>query len=130
MSSDNILLLDDLNWEKKVESGKKPVFVMFLSPTCPFCRQIEPYFEEYSQEFKNKVIFAKVDISQSQTIPIRYGVMGTPTFKFFCKGKPINEIVGAIYPSLLKKVIEDSLTHGSECADNATWIDSSISGYA
>lgn len=102
---------------------------MFLSPTCPFCRQIEPYFEEYSQEFKNKVIFAKVDISKSQTIPNRYGVMGTPTFKFFCKGKPINEIVGAIYPSLLKKVIEDSLTNGIDCANNTTWIDYSISGY-
>jgi thiol-disulfide isomerase/thioredoxin len=129
MSSDNILLLDDFNWEKYVELGEKPFFVMFLSPTCPFCKQIEPYFDRYSNEFKNKVFFGKVDISKSLTISNRYGVMGTPTFKFYCKGKLVNETVGAIYPSLLKKVIEDSLKNGTGCANNTTWIDYSISGY-
>jgi thiol-disulfide isomerase/thioredoxin len=130
MSSENVKMLDDKTWEKTVEKGKRPVVVMFTSPTCPYCRQMKPYFEEYAAEYKDKIIFAEVDISQSQTIASRYGVMGTPSFKFFCKGKPINELVGAIYPALLKKTVEESLEHGSHCADNTTWIDSSISGYA
>jgi thiol-disulfide isomerase/thioredoxin len=130
MDSEIILELNDKTWEKTVEKGKKTVVVMFSSPTCPFCRQMKPYFEEYSKEYKDKIIFAEVDLSQNQTIASRYGVMGTPTFKFFCKGKPINELVGAIYPALLKKSIEISLEHGSQCADNTTWVDSSISGYA
>jgi len=130
MGSEIIIKLDDKTWEKTVEKGKKPVVVMFSSPTCPYCRQMKPYFEEYAKDFKDRIIFAEVDISQSQIIASRYGVMGTPTFKFFCKGKPINELVGAIYPSLLKKTVEISLEHGSECADNTTWVDSSISGYA
>jgi thiol-disulfide isomerase/thioredoxin len=130
MSKNNVIMLDDINWEKNVELGNKPFFVMFLSPSCPFCRQIEPYFDEYSQEFVNKIIFGKVDISKNLTISSRYGVMGTPTFKFFCKGKPINEIVGVVYPSLLKKVIEDSLSNSSKCTNNTTWIDYKISGYS
>jgi thiol-disulfide isomerase/thioredoxin len=130
MKSNNIILLDDLNWEKNINSGEKPFFIMFLSPTCPYCRQIEPIFNEYSNEFKDKVIFAKIDISLSQIIPRKYGVMGTPTFKFFCKGKPINEIVGAIYPSLIKKFIENSLANSSNCSNNTSWIDYSINGYS
>ena len=130
MVSENLIILDDKTWEKTVEKGKRPVVVMFTSPTCPYCSQMKPYFEEYSAEYKDTIIFAEVDISQNQTIASRYGVMGTPTFKFFCKGKPINELVGAIYPALLKKTIEESLEHGSQCADNTTWVDYSISGYA
>jgi hypothetical protein len=56
--------------------------------------------------------------------------MGTPTFKFFCKGKPIQELVGAIYPTLIKKTVEDSLKQGLQCVNNTTWIDLGITGYA
>lgn len=130
MSSDIIVKLDDKTWEKIVEKGKKAVVVMFTSPTCPYCRQMKPYFEEYASEYKDKILFAEIDITKSQTIASRYGVMGTPTFKFFCNGKPVNELVGAIYPAILKKTVEISLEHGSQCAESTTWVDSSISGYA
>jgi thioredoxin 1 len=130
MSSKDVLELDDSNWEKTVEKGKKPVVVMFQSPTCPHCRQMEPSFEQYAEEFKDKILFAKLDISKSMTTASRYGVMGTPTFKFFCKGKPVQELVGAFYPSLIKKTIEEALERGPQCLENTTWVDSSISGYA
>lgn len=130
MSNDNLVELDDQNWEKTVENGEKPVAVMFFSPTCPYCRQIEPHFEEYAIEYKDKIIFAKVNITKSPAIASRYGVMGTPTFKFFCNGKPVHELVGAVYPTLLKKAVEDSLEHGPECANNATWEVPGVSPYA
>ena len=83
MSENSIVQLSDENWEKKIEKGEKPCVVMFSSPTCPYCRQMRPHFEEYSKEYKDEIVFAEVDISQSPTIASRYGVMGTPTFKFF-----------------------------------------------
>jgi thioredoxin-like negative regulator of GroEL len=130
MSSDNLVILDDANWEKTVEKGDKPVAVMFSSPTCPFCQQMEPHFNEYAAEYKGKIVFAKVDIAESPTIASRYGVMGTPTFKFFCNGKPVYELTGAMYPSLLKKAVEESLEHGPSCEKSTTWIDPGIDGYA
>jgi thioredoxin-like negative regulator of GroEL len=129
METKDIVILDDTNWEKTVEKGKKPIVVMFSSPTCPYCKQMEPHFLEYSSEFKDKIIFAKVDIAKSPKIASRYGVMSTPTFKFFCQGHPVKEMVGAVYPSLLKKAVEDSLIHGPECVKNATYIDPGITGY-
>ena len=125
--SEDVISLNDTNWEKNVEKGDKPVVVMFYSNNCPFCKQMEPYFEEYASDFKEKLLFAKVNIEDNITISSRYGVMGTPTFKFFCKGKPVQELVGAVYPATLKKTVEESLEHGPECTGKTTWFDP---GYA
>ena len=98
-------------------------------PTCPHCRQMEPYFDQYSEDYKDKIIFAKVDISKSPTIAARYGVMGTPTFKFYCKGKPVHGLTGAMYPTLIKKAVEESLEHGEDCVNSTTWQAPEITGY-
>ncbi len=130
MSNQIVLELTDVNWEKRVEKEEKPVMVMFYGTTCPHCHIMKPHFEKYATEFKDRVVFAKVDVAVNPTIVSRYGIMGTPTFKFFCNGKPIQELVGAIYPTLIKKTVEDSLKQGLQCVKNTTWIDTGITGYA
>lgn len=130
MEKKNVIQLDDTSWESIVEKGKKPVVVMFYSDTCAFCKQMEPYFYEYADVFMDKIVFARVDIINNPTIPSRYGVMGTPTFKFFCKGKPVYEMTGAVYPSLLKKAVEENLEHGDKCVEKTTWVSPGITGYA
>jgi thioredoxin-like negative regulator of GroEL len=119
----------DLTWEKTVEQGKKPIAVMFYSPTCAFCHQMEPYFRNYAGEYRDSVIFVKVNIVANPWTAERYGVRSTPTFKFFCNGKPVQEMVGAVYPTLLKKMVDEVLVHGMECAKNSTAIDYEITGY-
>ena len=129
MTEEPLVEVDDLIWEKTVEKGTKPVAVMFYSPACAFCHQMEPYFKSYAEEFKNSVVFAKINIVTNQWTAERYGVRSTPTFKFFCDGKAVQEMVGAVYPVLLKKMVEEVLVHGKECAKNSTVIDYEITGY-
>lgn len=124
-----LIELTDLNWERDVEKSGRPVAVMFYSPTCAFCHQMEPYFRNYAREYKDSIQFARIDIMTSPWTAERYGVRSTPTFKFFCDGKPVQEMVGAVYPALLKKMVDDVLLHGSECAKNSTTIDYEITGY-
>jgi thioredoxin 1 len=116
----NIFEVDDQTWEQSVERAEQPVLVMFHSITCPNCKVMEPYFNEYAQEYAEKVQFVKLNVLENQFTAERYGVMATPTFKFFCNGKPVQELVGAAYPTLLKKLIEDSLAYGKECLEKAT----------
>ncbi|MDO9325491.1 MAG: thioredoxin family protein [Methanoregula sp.] len=129
MTEELLVEVDDLIWEKTVEKGKQTVAVMFYSPTCAFCHQMEPYFKSYAEEFHNSVLFAKINIMTNPWVAERYGVRSTPTFKFFCNGKAVLEMVGSVYPSLLKKMVEDVLVHGNECAKNSTAIDYEITGY-
>ena len=124
-----LIELTDLNWERTVEKSGSPVAVMFYSPTCAFCHQMEPYFRNYAREYKDSIQFARLDIMTSPWTAERYGIRSTPTFKFFCDGKPVQEMVGAVYPALLKKMVDDVLVHGKDCAKNSTAIDYEITGY-
>jgi len=125
----DVLEATDLTWEGIVEKGKIPVAVMFYSPSCAFCHQMDPYFREFAGNFRGLVLFVRLNILTSTWIPERYGVRSTPTFKFFCDGKPVQELVGAVYPAILKRAISDVLAHGKECAKNSTAVDYEITGY-
>jgi len=119
----DIIELDDRHWEEQVEKKGGPVVVMFYHPLCPYCAVMMPHFQKYAEEFKNKVTFARIDVNKNPYSAERYGIMSTPTFKFFCRGRPVQEVVGEIYPTLLKKITEESLQYGKECALKSTPID-------
>jgi thiol-disulfide isomerase/thioredoxin len=130
MSVQHVVEITDVEtWENTVEKAKKPVVVMFYSPNCPHCQAMDPYFQQYSKEFQGKVAFVKVNIVDNVIVAAKYGVMGTPTFKFFCNGRPFVDRVGEMYPALIKKFVEDSLQDSPDCANKATWIDFGITGY-
>ena len=90
---------------------------------------MEPFFQQYAREFKETVVFARLNIITNQWTAEKYSVRGTPTFKFFCSGKPVSELVGAVYPAILKKMLEEILEHGESCARNRTEINYDITGY-
>lgn len=130
MKSDVVKEIGIKEWENLVEKGKRPIAVMFYSPTCAYCHAIEPNFNEYAGEFKDKMLFVKVNVMNNSFIAERYGIMATPSFKFFCQGLPVQELVGGVYPPLLKKTIEEVLKNGEKCVKNSSIIDYSITGYA
>jgi thioredoxin-like negative regulator of GroEL len=130
MSGEDVADVSEADWEGLVEKSASPVIVMFHSPTCPNCREIEPYFNKFATEFKEKAVFMKLNVLDNPYVAERYGVMGTPTFKFFCSGRPVQEVVGSAYPPLIKRTIEETLERGSECAKRSTKIDYSMTGYA
>ena len=130
MNGASIVEINDMTWGQMVEDSSKPVIVMFYSPTCPYCKAMEPYFADYAQQFENTVIFARLDIASNPWTTERYGVMGTPTFKFFCHGRPIWEQVGEIYPAILKNALENMVNYGEECVRKSTPRGQDITGYA
>ena len=96
MNGSTVIEIEDMTWGEVVESSKKPVIVMFYSPACPYCKAMEPFFMNYSREFKNSAVFARINIEMNPWTVERYGVQGTPTFKFFCQ----EDLYGAGRPSL------------------------------
>jgi thioredoxin-like negative regulator of GroEL len=75
------------------------------------------------------VVFARIDIAANPWTAERYAVRSTPTFRFFCSGKPVTELIGAVYPALLKRMVDEGITSGKECAENRTAINYDITGY-
>ena len=129
MNESNVIEIEDATWGQQVEDSKKPVIVMFYSPACPYCKAMEPYFVDYAKEYRDSAVFARLNVATNLWTAERYGVQGTPTFKFFCHGKPVWEQVGQIYPSILKNAVRDMVQYGEECIRKSTPVGQDITGY-
>jgi thioredoxin-like negative regulator of GroEL len=129
MAESDIIEANDSNWEELIENQEKPMVVMFYLPTCVHCKEIEPYFKDYSIEFHKSCTFVKMNGVDSPMTARKYGVRGTPTFKFFCKGNAIKEEVGLVYPSILRKSIEELIRHGDECVLHTSPLPDEVSPY-
>ena len=77
-------------------SDEHLVVLDFASNNCPPCEMIAPIYKDLSEleEFQQRVIFCKVNVSDHTNIAEEYNVDGWPTFLLFKNGKVVDSIVG------------------------------------
>ena len=77
-------------------SDEHLVVLDFTSNNCPPCEMIAPIYKDLSEleEFQQRVIFCKVNVSDYSNIAEEYNVDGWPTFLLFKNGKVVDSIVG------------------------------------
>jgi thioredoxin 1 len=111
------------DWKERILEAKKLVVVQFWSPHCPHCRAIQPVYDELAIEYGDKLTFTKlnvVDSPENQQLAAKHGIMGTPTFLFFCGGRPINGVVGALEKEDLAQAIEFTIEKHQDCSKKST----------
>ncbi len=100
--------INDSNFTSEVLLNKIPVLVDFWAPWCGPCRMAEPVLEELSEEYKGKVIIAKLNIDENQENSEKYGIMSIPTTILFKDGKEVGRQVGFAgkkgFEDLIKRV--------------------------
>ena len=99
----------DQSFEADVLKSDKPVLVDFWAEWCAPCRMIAPIVEELAAEYDGKIKFAKMDVDANGTTPMTFGIRGIPTLIVFKDGKPIEQVVGAVPKSILKKRLDAAL---------------------
>ncbi len=123
---ENIVKTDAANWKKEVLESEKLIVVEFWHPQCPYCKTFEPVYVELSKEYQGKLKFAKFNVLESpenQKLAARYGIMGTPTLKFFCHGRPVQDVVGMLTESYLRQGIEFAIQKHQKCGEKSTPLD-------
>jgi thioredoxin 1 len=121
--SEGMVTTNAMNWQQEILQSKKLAVVMFWHQQCPYCRILEPIYEELSREYSGKLKFAKFNVLESpenETLAAKYGIMGTPTLMFFCQGKPVQDFVGALTKDYVQQGIEFALKKHQECANLST----------
>jgi len=111
------------NWGKEILESKELVLVEFWHPQCPYCRVLDPIYAELARDYAGKLRFAKFNVMESQDnqkLAVKYGIMGTPTLKFFCQGRPVQDIVGVLEKEYLRQGIEFAVKKHHECAEKST----------
>jgi thioredoxin-like negative regulator of GroEL len=127
--TDNIVELNDDSFDKTVNESDKLIIVEFYTTTCPNCAAIAPVYSKMSQELEKEAVFARINVEVNTKVATRFGIMGVPTFKFFCKNQPIGGIVGSINATMLRNTIKDYVRHRLECVNKSTPIVFEMDGY-
>ncbi len=98
--------LSDQNFEKEISNSPKPVLVDFYAAWCPPCKILAPVLEKLSEEFKDKIIFAKMDVDKNPVVSQKFGIDSIPIVMLFKDGKPLDGFVGARPEPLVREWLE------------------------
>ena len=85
----------DENFETEVLKADQPTLVDFWAEWCGPCKQVAPILEEISNEMKDQIVIAKLNIDEHPNQPTKYGVRGIPTMLLFKDGELKATKVGA-----------------------------------
>ena len=99
----------DSNFDEEVIKADTPVLVDFWADWCAPCKMIAPIVEELAGEFDGRIKFAKLDVDSNPKSPSSYGIRGIPTMLIFNQGEPVDQVVGAVPKSVLKKRLEQAI---------------------
>ena len=68
---------------KLYHESKKPLLVIFSSPSCGPCHVLKPQLKRVIQELEGAVQGIEIDIDKDQEIAKQAGINGTPTVQLF-----------------------------------------------
>ena len=72
---------------------------------CPPCKLIEPKIDRMAEEFKGRIVFAKLCIDNNPITMSKYGISRTPTLLVFKNGTLVSMQVGNYPQEELKRII-------------------------
>jgi thioredoxin 1 len=101
--------IEEAKFDETVLKSKTPVLVDFWAVWFGPCRMVAPIVDELSEEYKDKMGFAKVNVDEAPKIASAYSVMSIPTLIVFKGGKPVEQVVGYRPKKDLQKVLEKAL---------------------
>lgn len=105
----SIVHFSDANFKKEVIDSELPVLVDFWATWCGPCKMIAPFVEELAKEYEGKMKIGKLNVDENPKAATQFGVMSIPTLIFLKKGKIMEQVVGALNKSDLRKRIEHNL---------------------
>lgn len=92
--SENILNVNDLDFEKEVLKADVPVLVDFWAAWCSPCRMQAPILNELASEIVGKAKICKVNVDEAESLAIKYGINSIPTLLVFKNSAIVEKSVG------------------------------------
>jgi len=105
----SMIELTDQSFEEEVINNSQLVLVDFYTNWCPPCKILSPVLEKLSQEFKEEIIFTKINIDSNPVVSQKFGIESIPTVAIFKNGKSLDGFVGAIPEATIREWLKKNL---------------------
>jgi protein disulfide-isomerase A6 len=114
---DEVIVLDQTNFNALVLQSKDIWIVEFYAPWCGHCKALEPEYKVAAAKLKGQVKLGKVDATQEEALAARFGVRGYPTIKVFDYGEGKSDSKAYDYPG--QRTAQDIINFASDLAERA-----------
>ena len=104
--ADTTLHLTEASFDAEIGKHKEILMVDFWAEWCQPCRAIAPALAELAEESNGAVSLAKVNVDDNPQLAARYGVRSIPTILFMKDGKVMDQVIGAVPKSQMKKKLD------------------------
>lgn len=101
--------LTDQNFEEEIKKAEKPVLIDFWASWCQPCLVLAPILEKLAEEYKEKLILAKVNLDAAPITAQKYSIDRIPTVILFNGGKPISGFIGVRPEPVIREWLENTL---------------------
>jgi len=99
--------------EKVLEKSKEiPVVADFWASWCMPCQILKPVLELVAEDYKGRLVLAKVNVDAAKETAKDYGIMTIPSVKFFRNGEVTDEFVGALPEDKIRQWLDKNLAKG------------------
>lgn len=104
--AENLVEVNDANWEEEVIKSNVPVLVDFWAPWCMPCKMIAPIVEELSGEYAEKLKVGKLNVDENPSTAAKYGIRNIPTILILKNGEVAEKVVGAVGKDKLAEAVD------------------------
>ena len=104
-----IIELNDENFDQKLTGSEKPVLVDYWAEWCGPCKMVAPILEELSDELKDKLTIAKLDVDNNRDSAIKQKVLSIQTLILFKDGNTIDQRIGALTKNQLLEFLNQHI---------------------
>ncbi|MCC5942340.1 MAG: thioredoxin [Balneolaceae bacterium] len=105
----NTVEFTDSNFSEEVEKSSTPVLVDFWAEWCGPCRMVGPIVDELAGEYDGKVKVGKVNVDHNPEVSVKYGIRSIPALMIFKDGEVVDQIIGAVPKTHIKKQLDAQL---------------------
>lgn len=104
MAEHKTVEVTDASFDEFVAKNKFAVIDCWAA-WCGPCNMLSPVIEQLAGE-KPNITFAKLNVDENRSIPMRYGIMSIPTLLYFRDGKLADKTLGALPKKMLEGRLE------------------------